>query len=99
VAAYLWVEIDVTDPAAYEVYRREVPPLIARQGGRYVIRGGAAELLEGEGEPARLVLLEFPSMAALRAFWDDPAYQPLKALRQGCSTARLIAVEGAAPAS
>jgi uncharacterized protein (DUF1330 family) len=61
-----------------------------------LVRGGAPELLEGEGEPRRQVLLEFPTMAQLRAFYDGPDYAPLKALRQRASLGRLVAIEGVA---
>ena len=95
--AYLHGEIEITGPEAYEEYRRQVPAMIAAHGGRYLVRGGDAELLEGEGPLRRQILLEFPSLAALRAFYDAPEYQPLKALRQRASTGRLVAVEGVMP--
>lgn len=96
-AAYLYGDIETTDPDLYETYRLQVPAIIAAHGGRYLVRGGAPELLEGEGEPRRQVLLEFPTMAKLRAFYDGPDYAPLKALRQRASLGRLVAIEGAAP--
>jgi uncharacterized protein (DUF1330 family) len=96
-AAYLYGDIEITDPELYETYRRQVPAIIAAHGGRYLVRGGAPELLEGEGEPRRQVLLEFPTMDQLRAFYDGPDYAPLKALRQRASLGRLVAVEGVAP--
>ena len=92
--AYLCVDIEVTDPAAYEDYRRQAPALIAAHGGRYLVRGGAARALEGNHVPHRQVILEFPDMAHLQAFYDDPAYAPLKALRQRVSHGSVIAVEG-----
>lgn len=95
--AYLHGEIEITDSDAYEEYRRQVPAMIAAHGGRYLVRGGDAELLEGEGPLLRQIVLEFPSLAALRAFYDAPEYQPLKALRQRASTGRLVAVEGVMP--
>jgi len=93
-AAYLIVDLEVTDPAAYEEYRRQVPAMIAAQGGRYLVRGGAVTVLEGDRSPQRQVVLEFPDMAHLRAFYDLPEYQPLKVLRQRASRGSLIAVEG-----
>ena len=92
--AYLHCDIEVTDPEAYEEYRQKAPALIAAHGGRYLVRGGATVLLEGDREPRRQVLLEFPTMADLQAFYDDPAYQPLKALRQRVSRGNLVAFEG-----
>jgi len=94
--AYIHADVHVTDPELYEQYRRQAPALIAAHGGRYLVRGGAATLLEGEPEPARQVIVEFPDMAHLRAFYDSPAYQALVKIRQRASTGRLVAVEGAA---
>lgn len=96
-AAYIWGNLEVTDPALYEQYRQQVPALIAAQGGRYLVRGGAAQALEGDYAPRRLVIIEFPDMARLRAFYDAPAYQALVALRQRASRGDLFAVEGYAP--
>ncbi|MDM0046565.1 DUF1330 domain-containing protein [Variovorax dokdonensis] len=93
-AAYLLVDIDVTDPLLYDEYRAQVPALIAAQGGRYLVRGGAVAVLEGTWQPKRTVVLEFPNMEALRAFWEDPAYQPLRAVRERAAKSNLVAVEG-----
>jgi uncharacterized protein (DUF1330 family) len=97
-AAYIIGDVEITDPAAYEVYKDQVPAAIAAYGGRYLARGGAAELLEGGPAPRRQVVLEFPDMASLRAFYDSPEYRPLRDLRQRASTGRLVAVEGVPPA-
>jgi uncharacterized protein (DUF1330 family) len=96
-AAYIHGDIEVIDSEAYEQYRREVPAVIAAYGGRYLVRGGEAELLEGEGQPKRQVILEFPDVERLKAFYDSPEYRTLRALRQRASVGRLIAVEGVAP--
>lgn len=93
-AAYLHADIEVTDPAAYEEYRRQVPAMIAAHGGRYLVRGGTVEPLEGGQARQRQVILEFPSMEQLKAFYDSPAYQPLKALRQRASQGTLVAIQG-----
>jgi uncharacterized protein (DUF1330 family) len=92
--AYVFAEVEVTDPVAYEDYRRQVPAVIAKYGGRYLVRGGAATLHEGNAAPQRLVILEFDSMAKLRAFYDSPEYAPLLAIRSRASKSRLISVEG-----
>ena len=65
-AAYLIADVQITDPEQYEEYKRQVSPLIARFGGRYLARGGQHEVLEGDWEPHRMVLLEFPDMASLK---------------------------------
>ncbi len=93
-AAYIYVNLDVTDPAGMAAYRAEVPATIAKFGGRYLARGGAAERLEGEQPLHRQVLLEFPDMAALKAWYDSDAYRPLKDLRQRCGSAEVVAFEG-----
>ena len=93
-AAYLLVDIEVTDGAAYEEYRKQVPPIIAAHGGRYLVRGGASEVLEGTWRPKRSAVIEFPSMAALKAFWQAPEYQPLRRIRERAAISNLVAVEG-----
>ena len=94
-AAYIHASVEVTDPVAYEEYRRQVPAVIAAHGGRYLVRGGAVELLEGEaGATARQVILEFPDMAHLKAFYRSPEYTALIKVRQRASTGRLVAIEG-----
>ena len=93
-AAYIWANVEVTDPVAYEEYRQRVPAIIAAHGGRYLARGGRSELLEGAVQPNRLVILEFPDMAQLKAFYHSPEYRPLTALRQRTARSSLIALEG-----
>ncbi len=93
-AAYIYANVEVTDPVAYETYRAEVPALIAAHGGRYLVRGGAVTVLEGQGVPQRQVVLEFPDMAHLQAFYRSAGYQRLIAIRQGASTGTLFAIEG-----
>jgi uncharacterized protein (DUF1330 family) len=97
-AAYVIANVEVTDPQAYEEYRRQVPAIIAKYGGRYLARGGEAQVLEGDTAAHRMVILEFPDMKALKAFHGSPEYKPLIALRQRASNSSLLAVEGVAPA-
>ena len=92
--AYMIVDVDVRDAARYEDYKREVPALIARHGGEYLVRGGAHEVIEGDWQPTRMVIFRFPSRAAIRAFMDDPDYLPLAALRHEIARSRIIAVDG-----
>ena len=93
-AAYLYGNVEITDPALYEEYRRDVPALIAAHGGRYLVRGGAVTVLEGSGTPQRQVILEFPDMAHLQAFYTSPEYQCLVKIRQSASNGTLFAIEG-----
>ena len=97
--AYVIVQIDIHDAETYARYRELAPPSIARYGGRYVVRGGATEVLEGSWKPGRLVVLEFPDMEAARQWWASPEYAEAKALRQSCADAEMLLAEGmAAPA-
>lgn len=95
--AYVIAEIDVTDPEGFAAYREIVPPIVAAFGGRYLARGGAISTLEGDWEPRRLTLLEFPSVEQARAFHDSPEYAEAKALRLRTTNSRLIVVEGLTP--
>ena len=96
-AAYIIVEVDVRDASRYEDYKRMVPPTLAEYGGRFVVRGGAAETLEGEWAPGRIVVVEFPSAERARAWWGSPEYAPAKELRQQTAHTRMILVEGFEP--
>jgi uncharacterized protein (DUF1330 family) len=93
-SAYLVVDINVHDPAGYEAYRGQVPPIIAQYGGRYLVRGGAVEVMEGDWQPSRLVIVEFADAAAAKAFLDAPEYAALRRVRQATTTSQLIIVQG-----
>ncbi len=93
--AYIIVELEVTDPVAFEAYRKQVPATIAQYGGRYVVRGGATETLEGGWSPKRLVVLEFASMDQAKRWYNSEAYRDPKALRFTAATSKAILVEGA----
>ena len=92
-SAYVIVEIDVEDPAAYEDYRPLAANSVARHGGRYIARGGKAETLEGEWF-GRIVVLEFDSLDAAHAWYYSDDYQGCLPIRLRTSRARMIAVEG-----
>jgi uncharacterized protein (DUF1330 family) len=94
VPAYVMANVDVNDPVRYEDYKRMVPPTIAKYGGRFIVRGGRCEVLEGEWRPTRLVLLEFPSAEQARAWWHSPEYADARALRQATSSGTLLILEG-----
>ena len=95
--AYLIGSITVKDPAEYEEYRARVPAVIAAHGGRYVVRGGQMEVLEGDWPMSRTVVLEFPDMGSLKAFYVSTDYAPLLAIRKSCAVSNLIVVEGYVP--
>jgi uncharacterized protein (DUF1330 family) len=92
--AYLQAEIDVVDPEAYAEYRSRVPNVIAAYGGRYLVRGGTVIALEGGAGENRRVIVEFPDMERLLAFYNSEDYAPLIPLRQRASRGSIIAVEG-----
>ncbi|MGH7498922.1 MAG: DUF1330 domain-containing protein [Gemmatimonadales bacterium] len=92
--AYVVVQIAIEDPVAYERYKVLAPPSIEAYGGRYVVRGGPSEVLEGSWQPPRLVVLEFPTAAQARLWWASPEYAPAKALRRGCAQTEMLLVEG-----
>jgi uncharacterized protein (DUF1330 family) len=95
-AALLIADIEVTDVAAYEEYQRHVPAYVAAYEGRFVVRGGRTQTLEGSWQARRIVVIEFPSMARLLAFYDSVEFAALKSLRMRASDSRIIAVEEAA---
>jgi uncharacterized protein (DUF1330 family) len=93
-SAYLIAEHRIVDEARFEEYRRRVVPMIEQFGGRYVTRPGSHEILDGSWRPSRVVIIEFPTMGALKAWYESTDYQPLIQLRRGAGTDVLIAIEG-----
>ncbi len=92
-AAYIVAEIEVTDAAGYEPYKKMAGESIQRHGGRFLARGGRTVALEGE-KPKRVVVIEFPSVEAAEKFYHSPDYQVAAKLRQKASKGRLYIVEG-----
>jgi uncharacterized protein (DUF1330 family) len=92
--AYFVAELEVTNPAGMEPYRAAVPATITQYGGRYLTRGGTAELIEGGPEPKRIVVLEFADTAAVKRWYDSPEYQKILPIRLATSTGRAFIVEG-----
>lgn len=93
-AAYVIAQVEVTDPHAFEQYRRQVPATLTPFGGRFIVRGGESTTLEGDWQPKRLVVLEFPDRAAAKAWWDSELYSAPKALRQRSARTQLLIVDG-----
>ena len=93
-AGYVIADIDVQDPESYDEYRKHVPATLEAYGGRFVVRGGATETLEGSWSPKRIVVLEFPSVERARAWYESEEYREPKQLRQRASTGSLLLVEG-----
>ena len=93
-AAYIVVEVEVRDAARYENYKGMVPPSLAPYSGRFLVRGGNVETLEGRWSPKRLVIVEFPSVENAKAWWAGAEYSEAKALRQATADTQMIVVEG-----
>ena len=93
-AAYFIVQSTITDEAQYQKYRDVVIPLMARFGGKIIVRGAKVEAMEGHHDGRRMVIFEFPSMDAIRAFWNSPEYVPVKKIRDGAATLDVWAVAG-----
>jgi uncharacterized protein (DUF1330 family) len=98
VAAYIIADVTVTDPAAMEEYRKRVPATLTPFGGRFIVRGGAHQTLEGDWKPNRLVVLEFPSMEQAKRWYDSEQYREPKAMRLRAGHTNLVMVDGLPPA-
>lgn len=93
-SAYAIANIEVIDPTAFEAYRGMVSTTIEKYGGRYLVRGGALEVLEGVRQPYRLVVLEFPSAEQARSWYDSPEYRPARELRIRATRSHVVFVDG-----
>ena len=93
-SVYKIVDVKVRDPEAYEDYKQGVAPLIEKHGGEYLVRGGAFEVVEGDWQPTRLVLFRFPDRTSVKAFYEDPEYQDLLALRHRVADTSIVVVDG-----
>ena len=93
-AAYIVTQIEITDPETFETYRAQVPPILKKYGGEFIVRGGDREVLEGDWPWSRMVILKFPDREAAKAWHASAEYQGPKALRQAASKANMIVVDG-----
>jgi uncharacterized protein (DUF1330 family) len=94
--AYVVVDIAVHDPKGYEEYKRLAPPAVAAYGGKYLVRGGKVEVLEGDWTPSRLVILEFPELEQARKWLNSVEYRPARSLRHKTAVTKMIVAEGIA---
>lgn len=94
-SAYIIAEVKVHDAKLYEEYKSQVQATLDAYGGQFRVRGGKTELLEGDWNPPRLVVLEFPSMDNARAWWSSTEYAGPKSLRQRSAVTQMILAEGA----
>lgn len=93
-AAYFIVEVEVTDQAGFEEYRKQVGATVDRYGGTFIVRGGKTEVLEGDWKPKRVVVLEFPSFDQAKRWYDSEEYREPKAVRMKTARTNLVLVEG-----
>jgi uncharacterized protein (DUF1330 family) len=93
-AAYLIAEIEITHPEGYAEYTKAVPATVEKYGGKFLVRGGKSQPLEGEWPERRRVIIEFASMERAKAWWDSSEYAKPKAMRRANSKGRLIFLEG-----
>ena len=95
--AYVINDMEITDPALFEEYKKLSPAAVELYGGRFLARGGQIETLEGNWSPKRVVILEFPSMAQAQAWSESLEYAPAKRLRQMSAKSNLVMIEGFVP--
>ena len=93
-AAYLIVDLEVTDPVGYEEYKKLAGSTVEKYGGKYMVRGGESEVLEGSWSPKRLVVIEFESMERAKEWLNSPEYREPRKMRHATSRANMIVVEG-----
>ena len=93
-SAYVIVEIDIHDHDAYEGYKKLTPASIAAFDGKFIVRGGKSESLEGDWTPERIVVLEFPTMERAREWWASESYAKAKAIRQAAAMTKMLLIEG-----
>jgi len=94
VSAYLIVEIDVQDPVGYQDYKKLAGPTVEARGGKYIVRGGKTEVLEGDWQPKRIVVLEFSSMDAAREWLNCEEYREPRKMRHRTARTNMVLVEG-----
>lgn len=93
-SAYVIFDVEIRNPERYQAFMLKVKPAIDAAGGRYLARGGEHKVIEGDWEPRRLVLFEFPSMAKAEEFYNSDLYQRYKAIRDECSSGNVVIVDG-----
>lgn len=92
--AYVIVEIEIEDNDVYEEYKKLTPAAIAAYDGKFIVRGAKTECLEGNWDPQRIVVLEFPSVKRVKEWWASPTYSKAKALRQQSAKTKMIVMQG-----
>jgi uncharacterized protein (DUF1330 family) len=92
--AYIVVDVSIHNAENYEDYKKLTPASIAAYGGKFIVRGGKTETLEGDWQPGRMVVIEFPTVERAKQWWASEEYAPAKALRQANAETKMILLEG-----
>ena len=92
--AYIIVDVTITNPSRYEDYKKLTPASLIPYDGKFIVRGGATQIMEGDWVPGRGVGVEFANTEKAKAWWSSDGYAPAKAIRQANSVTRMILVEG-----
>ena len=92
--AYIIVDVEIHDPVQYEDYKKLTPISLGKYQGKFIVRGGKTETLEGGWDPQRIVVLEFPNAELAKSWWASEEYAPAKALRHRTAKSKMILVEG-----
>ena len=92
--AYIIADVHITDPDTYWTYRSQTPPIVEQYGGRFLVRGGEVQTLEGDWPAGRVVVIEFPDLAAAKRFYESPEYRKIIGFRHRAADSRIILVEG-----
>lgn len=93
-AGYALIDVEITDQAAFAEFREQAPAVVEAHGGRFLVRGGAAEVVQGDWTPHRVVVIEFESVERAKSWWNSPAHTELRAMADGCSNTTTTIVEG-----
>ena len=92
--AYVIIQGHITDTSRYDEYKTKTPATLNKYGGKFIVRGGAAEDLEGKWDTGRVVILEFPSVEAAKRWYNSPEYREARAIRAGAANMTFTVVEG-----
>ncbi len=94
-AGYIVADIEITDPDEYQKYARQTAATLERYGGKFLVRGGQPETVEGDWKARRIVIIEFPSVEQAKAWYDSPEYSAIKGIRQRSAISNILLVHGA----
>jgi uncharacterized protein (DUF1330 family) len=93
-AGYIVADIEIKDPNEYQMYAQQTAATLEAYDGKFIVRGGNAETLEGDWQPRRLVIIEFPSVEQARSWYNSPEYAAIKGIRQRSALSNMLLVHG-----